>query len=87
MQGESVMRVVEPFPHVTGAWISRQTFFCFLYHKRLRNWWQLFPVRGWLPLLFFSYGAKKGGTTRIIVPDPAAVGSGAFFIRKKGAVI
>ena len=36
--------------------------FCFLYHKRLRNWWQLFPVRGWLPLLVFSYGAKKGGS-------------------------
>ena len=57
--------------------------FCFLYHKRLRNWWQLFPVRGWLPLLVFSYGAKKGGTTRIIVPDPAAVGPGTFFIWKK----
>jgi hypothetical protein len=38
-------------------------------------------------LLVFSYGAKKGGTTRIIVPDPAAVGPGTFFIWKKGAVI
>ena len=61
MQGESVRRVVEPFPHVTGAWISRQK--------------------------DFVYGAKKGGTTRIIVPDPAAVGPGTFFIWKKGAVI
>lgn len=29
MQGESVRRVVEPFPHVTGAWISRQRDFVF----------------------------------------------------------
>ena len=29
MQGESVRRVVEPFPHVTGAWISRQKDFVF----------------------------------------------------------
>ena len=52
--------VVEPFPHVTGAKISKHFVSV---SKRLRNWWQIFPIPEIAAFLFEKSATKKGGTT------------------------
>ena len=78
MQGESILRVVEPFPHVTGAWISRQVFvLCIIRGCVIGG--SYFRFGDSCLCYLFHYGAKKGGTTRRIVPGLAEVRSGTFF--------
>ena len=42
---------------------------------------------GMAAFVSFQLRSEEGGNYEDIVPDPAAVGSGTFFIWKKGAVI